>query len=353
MGPAVANIITNRLGFARCESESSFITYIADYGPGETFDAPPSTTDTNVPPSEIPVFARTVAQLGLKDKTDEEKVLTVMDYFHHNFKYSIDVVAQSRGSRSALDIFMNEVHAGHCEYFATTTTLLLRQLGVPARYVTGYALQPTSRKGDTYLIRARHAHAWVIAYNRNKNLWMEVDTTPVNWDEVVDEDSSFWEPINDFCSNLYFHFLEWRWGKVSYTKYLPILLVPLIGTLIWRIVRNQKGRRAKSGDQSEEIYRNWPGLDSEFFALEKKLHEAGLGRLASEPLLHWRDRLHRELPAELNLDRTLNLHRRLRFDPNGLNADERRDLREEVTKLLIAFEAMRKAAEAAEDKKNR
>lgn len=353
IGPAVANIITNRLGFARCESEASFITYITDYGPGATFDAPPCATDTNVPASEIPVFAKTVAQLGLRNKTDEEKVLKVMDHFHDNFKYSFDIVATNRGNRSALDVFMNEVRAGHCEYFATATTLLLRQLGIPARYVTGYALQPSSRKGDTYLIRARHAHAWVIAYNRTKNLWMEVDTTPPNWDEVVDDESSFWEPISDFCSNLYFHFLEWRWGKVSYTTYLPYLLVPLIGVLVWRIVRNQKKRFAIGNDAVDSVFRNWPGLDSEFFELEKKLHEAGLGRLSNEPLLHWRERLRQQLPSDLNLDRTVNLHRRLRFDPNGLNADERRELRDEVTRLLAAFEAMRKANESAEDKKNR
>jgi transglutaminase-like putative cysteine protease len=353
VGPAVSEIITNRLGFARYSSEASFLTYIADYGPGATFDAPPTDFDTNVPSSEIPLFEKTAAQLNLRGKSDQEKMEAVVEYFHHHFKYSADVVAVSHGNRSALESFMTDVHAGHCEYFATATTLLLRELGVPTRYVTGYALQPTSRKGDTYLIRARHAHAWAVAYNKEKNIWQEVDSTPPNWDEVVDADSSLWEPFSDFCSNLFFHFTQWRWGKISFTKYLPIFLVPLVGTLVWRIVRNQNARRATSGNVAEFIHRNWPGLDSEFFALEKKLHEAGLGRLPHEPLLHWRDRLRQQLPAQLNLDRTLNLHRRLRFDPNGLNADERRELRHEVSHLLTAFEAVRKANQESEDKKNR
>lgn len=352
VGPAVSGIITNRLGFARYESEASFLTYIADYGPGATFDAPPSETDTNVPPTEKLLFAKTAAQLDLRGKTSEEKMDAVVDFFHHKFKYSAELVAQSHGNHSALESFMTEVHAGHCEYFATATTLLLRELGVPTRYVTGYALQPSSHSGDIYLIRARHAHAWVIAYNKDKNIWQEVDSTPPNWDEALDADSSFWEPISDFCSNLYFHFSQWRWGKVSFTKYLPILLVPLIAVLVWRIVRHQKRRLATGGELEESTHHNWPGLDSEFFELEKKLHESGLGRLPTEPLLHWRDRLRQQLPAELKLDHTINLHRRLRFDPNGLDQEERRELRDEVTRLLAAFDAMQKAKQTAEDKKS-
>ena len=81
--------------------------------------------------------------------------------------------------------------------------------------------------------------------------------------------------------------------------------------------QNQQTHCARARSENRN-YHNWPGLDSEFFALEKKLHETGLGRLPNEPLLHWRERLRRELPPVLNLDRTFNLHRRLRFDPNGL-----------------------------------
>jgi transglutaminase-like putative cysteine protease len=353
MGPAVASISTNRLGYASCESEASYLTYVADYGPGATFDAPPTSTDTNVPPSEKALFARTVGELNLPGRSDEDKMQMVEDYFHSNFKYSAEILAQSRGNQSALDCFMTRVRAGHCEYFATATTLLLREAGVSTRYVTGYALQPASRKGDTYLIRARHAHAWVIAYNHDKKIWQEVDSTPPSWDEMNSSDASFWEPLSDFFSNLYFQYSKWRWSQVSYTKYLSALLVPLVGTLVWRIVRNQTRRRSSTGNGFQTIHHDWPGLDSEFFALEKKLHETGLGRLPNEPLLLWRDRLRRELPNELNLDHTFNLHRRLRFDPKGLTANERKTLREEVSRLLAAFEALRQAAASAEDKKDR
>jgi len=340
---------TNRLGYARCESESSFVNYLTDYGPGLTFDAAPTAVDTNVPPNEEAVFEKVAKELKVEHMPSVEKMQAVVDYFRQNFKYTTELRAQSTSHHSALESFMTKVHAGHCEYFATSATLLLRELGVPARYVTGYSVHPSSTSGDTFLVRARHAHAWAVAYDSDRKIWLEVDATPPSWDETVDADASFWEPISDLFSNLYFQYSKWRWSKVSYTKFLPGFLVPLIGILVWRIVRQKTSTRALSAAASYELH-NWPGLDSEFFALERKLHEAGLGRLENEPLLYWRERLRQQLPPTITLDRTLNLHRRLRFDPNGLNTGERAELRNEVTRLLDAFEAMRQARQEAEEK---
>ncbi len=344
------SIKTNRLGYARCESAASFVNYLADYGPGATFDAPPTAVDTNVPPSEEAVFEKYANELNVGHMPAVEKMQAVVDYFRQNFKYSTELRAQSSSKHTALESFMGTVRAGHCEYFATSATLLLRKLGVPTRYVTGYSVQPSSTSGDTFLVRARHAHAWAVAYDSDRKLWLEVDATPPNWSETVSAEASFWEPISDLFSNLYFQYSKWRWSKVSYTRYLPGLLVPLIGILVWRIVRQKTSKRTVAADAVAEQH-DWPGLDSEFFTLEKKLHEAGLGRLESEPLLHWRERLRQQLPEAITLDRTLNLHRRLRFDPNGLNAQERGDLRNEVAQLLAAFETMRHARQDTKETK--
>jgi protein-glutamine gamma-glutamyltransferase len=348
-------IKTNKLGFARCESDASFINFVADYGPGETFDSPPNDLDTNVPPTEHETFKKIANELSahpvFKTLSEADKMQAVVDHFRAHFKYSTEILAQSIGNRSALDVFMNDVRAGHCEYFATSTSLLLRELKIPARYVTGYSVQPSSRKGDTYLIRARHAHSWVVAYDKDRKIWLEVDSTPPSWDETVDGEATLWEPISDFFSNLYFQYSKWRWGKESYTKYLPALLVPLIGILVWRIVRNKRGKHTIGAD-TETIRRDWPGLDSEFFSLEKKLHEAGLGRVPSEPLLHWHERLRRELPPNFELERLLKLHRRLRFDPNGLSTEERSELRAEAKRLLVAFDSYQQSKAALEQKKS-
>src|SRR5205807_1199702 len=65
---------------------------------------------------------------------------------------------------SALEEFLLNSRAGHCEYFATATTLLLRAAGVPARYAVGFSVQEWSRLEQRYIVRARHAHSWTLAY---------------------------------------------------------------------------------------------------------------------------------------------------------------------------------------------
>ncbi|MDB6057995.1 MAG: hypothetical protein JWO95_1839 [Verrucomicrobiales bacterium] len=346
----LAAIRTNRLGYARCESTASFVNYVADYGPGLTFDCTPSPIDTNVPPNEEAVFQKVAKELNVGHMPQVEKMQAVVDYFRQNFKYSTELLAQNTATNTALGSFMTTVRAGHCEYFATSATLLLRELGIPTRYVTGYSVQPNSTSGDTYLVRARHAHAWAVAYDSDRKIWLEVDATPADWNETATADASFWEPISDFFSNIYFQYSKWRWSKVSYTKYLPFFLVPLIGVLVWRIIRHKTSKRTLA-TEGETEHHVWPGLDSEFFALEKKMHEAGLGRVENEPLLHWRERLRQQLPPTISLERTLNLHRRLRFDPNGLNSHERAELRREVVDLSAVFEKMRQAKQEVEDKK--
>jgi transglutaminase-like putative cysteine protease len=342
-------IRTNRLGFARCESTASFLNYRVDYGPGLTFDAATNAVDFIVPPSEEAVFKKIAKELNVAHMPPVEKMQAVVDYFHKNFKYTTELRATSTSRHSALESFMTMVRAGHCEYFATSATLLLRELGVPARYATGYSIQPSSTSGDTFLVRARHAHAWTVAYDSDRKIWLEVDATPPSWDEIARAEAPPWEGLSDFFSNLYFHYSKWRWSKVSYAKYFPGFLAPLIGILVWRIVRKKTSRRNLSAQPAIE-HHEWPGLDSEFFALERKLHEAGLGRVENEPLLHWRERLRRQLSPTISLDRMLNLHRRLRFDPNGLNTEERAELRNEVTRLLTTFEAMRQMSRDAESK---
>ena len=61
--------------------------------------------------------------------------------------------------------FLLRTRSGHCEYFATATVLLLRQLGIPARYAVGYAVHEAT--GRKYVVRQRDAHAWCLVWNPN------------------------------------------------------------------------------------------------------------------------------------------------------------------------------------------
>lgn len=70
---------------------------------------------------------------------------------------------------------------GSSVHFATAAALMLRYLGVPARYVEGYFLPGEEAASfspeDTILLTAGHAHAWAEFYLRGIG-WIPFETTP-------------------------------------------------------------------------------------------------------------------------------------------------------------------------------
>ncbi len=59
--------------------------------------------------------------------------------------------------------FIVHSKSGHCEFFATVLTLMLRSQGIPARVVTGYRGGEWDPETGECLVRQWHAHAWVEA----------------------------------------------------------------------------------------------------------------------------------------------------------------------------------------------
>lgn len=81
------------------------------------------------------------------------------------------------------EYFFFDQKKGFCTHFASTGVLMLRMLGVPARYATGYVVRPNEFKKDagadtfTAEVPDGNAHAWVEIYDQNLG-WMPVELTP-------------------------------------------------------------------------------------------------------------------------------------------------------------------------------
>jgi hypothetical protein len=67
--------------------------------------------------------------------------------------------------------FLEDIKAGHCEYFASAGVLLLRSAGVPARYVTGFVCRERGAGRDHWISRRKDAHAWVEMFVAGKG-WL-------------------------------------------------------------------------------------------------------------------------------------------------------------------------------------
>ncbi len=333
------------------------VVFDARYGPGATIDAPPDTNeDLQVSPREAPALDQVISELQLT-KPDTERALrqtlgTINGFFQSRFSYSTWQERDSRTStnETPLSRFLLRSHSGHCEYFATATVLLLRQLGIPARYAVGYAVHEAS--GSKYVVRQRDAHAWCLLWNDRSKTWEDFDTTPASWVEAESKGASPMQFLSDLWSRIGFEFSKFRWGQSRLRQYILWALVPVLALLLYQIVFRRRQRQQPRQREEWGAAAVWPGLDSEFYQLESKLVARGLAREPSEPLSDWLLRAAAD-PAlaavRSPLQKLLRLHYRYRFDPLGLSGSDRDELKRGVTACLVGLTGTKQAATSEEN----
>jgi protein-glutamine gamma-glutamyltransferase len=110
--------------------------------------------------------------------TRHDQVLAVMEHLSA-FTYTTDLRESARVQEGAdpVEGFLFDVRAGHCEYFATSMALLLREVGVPTRIVNGYYGGHFNDLGGFYAVRQADAHSWVEVHFGALG-WITFDPTP-------------------------------------------------------------------------------------------------------------------------------------------------------------------------------
>ena len=331
----------SRLGSTNVETAGGFLRYRALRGRGGLVESSPEEIDFRVPSREADVIRAVANELGLHGLPPTQARRKIEQFFAENFRYSTWLEASSPFAPTPLSAFLTRTRAGHCEYFASATTLLLREAGIAARYATGFSVQEKSA-GDDYLVRERHAHAWTRAWIGGA--WVDIDTTPPQWFGVEGANGGAWESLSDLWS-----WLKFAWGRYQTAEEDAIprpvligLLVLLFGWLAWRIFR-QPAKRAVDELQGQPSAGIVNGSDSEFYRIEQMLAARSLWRNPSEAVFAWLERLARtgvgvgdalqaatppldELRVE-ELRAIAKLHYRLRFDPVPMESTARDELR--------------------------
>jgi hypothetical protein len=211
--------------------------------------------------------------------------------------------------------------------------LRLRAAGVPARYATGFALQEYDPAARGYVVRERHAHAWVRAWV--EGAWIDIDTTPPDWGAFEQQGRGTMAravtALADAWSGLRYRYARWQQDSSEAEKWA---LFGAIGALVlawlgWRVFGGARRRDAGTVDAAAAApaaTARRPGADSAFYGIEAALARRGLGREAGESAPAWARRLARDplLAADMaDLPALADLHLRYRFDPRGLEASER------------------------------
>lgn len=91
--------------------------------------------------------------------------------------YGYSLQMRASGAEPLADFLFN-VRAGHCEYFATAMTVMLRTLRIPARIVNGFQPGEYNPAADAFIVRQADAHSWVEVYFSETDSWVTFDPTP-------------------------------------------------------------------------------------------------------------------------------------------------------------------------------
>ncbi len=114
---------------------------------------------------------------GVTTMTDMEKVIAVTDYVRALHPYDVNTTYPP-ADKDFVVWFMTESATGFCVHYACTSAILLRMLGVPTRYTTGYLLSNVP-DGVRCKVSSKDSHAWMEFFDPEYG-WILADATPGN-----------------------------------------------------------------------------------------------------------------------------------------------------------------------------
>lgn len=118
------------------------------------------------------------SKITAKDKNISERLVSIYNYLNKNYKYSLQV-SEIPKDREFVDYFLFEEKKGYCTYFATSSVVMLRMAGIPARYVEGFNMTNTKDEKGLYIVTNKNAHAWVeVLLSPAYNTWAIFDAVP-------------------------------------------------------------------------------------------------------------------------------------------------------------------------------
>lgn len=182
----------------------------------------------SIPNDNRPTIMKITEELGLRPDMDELEVANIIKkYYYDNIPYTLRPGA-TPWNRDFINYFLDKNKRGYCVHFASAATLMFRQMGIPARYVEGYAFDYNDVLDGEYLESERlsdyydgyseitkvgvvkvnvldaNAHAWVEIFTDEYG-WIPVELTPPSSDIETNRESfldRFFQMFNNQNNNV-------------------------------------------------------------------------------------------------------------------------------------------------------
>lgn len=345
-GLNVGRVEANSFGSVRVSEGPDLVLFSVRSDLARERDAGPEPADLQVPKRIEAALMQVLTEAGGQGLPPAGVARTLQRFFQERFAYTLKLDARE-GGRRTLERFLLDDRRGHCEYFASAATLLLRAAGVPARYATGYVVEEWSPLERQFVVRARHAHAWTLAWIDGR--WREVDATPVGWFAAEAEAEPAWRPAADFFSWLGFAFQRWRVSgdesDEGMSPYWLLAIIPLAAWVAWRVTRRNRVKL-----QAATASPDAAAGPSPIEPLLERLEALGFRRPAAAPVRPWLQSLPLSPALQSAATAVAHNYARWRFDP-ATTEPSADSVRTQATDLAQRIEA--EAADASRDPSSR
>jgi transglutaminase-like putative cysteine protease len=309
-------------------------------------------------PGTLPNRVRELAEDITKDaETPYEKVKLIEAYLQDNFEYTNRPDLSLGKSADFVDRFLFEIKTGYCDYFSTSMAVMVRTLGLPARWVKGYtggsmdidefqgsgipeeiAAQLTGIQ--TYIVKNSDAHSWVEVYFDGLG-WLPFEPTSgfalptiIEPEQVPAPDLNPLVNVADIAGN----------GTTNDSWFTPIkivltaiILIVVLSILIlgirlgwWRHLRISR-RERRGLDMNQQALQEMGGIIRMF---KKKGYIRYLHETMRESFARWNEQ-NRWLKKDL--DQLLGLMEKAKYSPYSMTSDDlvvmikmKRKLKEEL-----------------------
>lgn len=247
-----------------------------------------------------------------------EKAKAIEQHFAQNdFTYERADVAIPTEDEDYVDQFLFDTKKGYCDNFSSSMVVMLRAVGIPARWVKGFApgeLTQSAEEEKVYRVSNNEAHSWVEAYIPNVG-WVPFEPTigfdgvsqmendvERSMDDREDDQKSEDEEAtseteqteqeeergNQSAKSNQFTLMDWR-KETSVLSFLSISLLIAIGFVVYRTRRKWLPtfiiRRYQVAEGS------WDTFSVQYKQLVKQLARSGLKRAPNETWMAYAKRV--------------------------------------------------------------
>ncbi|MCM3746481.1 DUF3488 and transglutaminase-like domain-containing protein [Paenibacillus pasadenensis] len=177
-------------------SEQVVLNEAVQHVPAGNVNSAPLVNFGQLPENSQSRVAELAQQITADSEKDFDKALAIQNYLRSNFRYTNQPDLSRKKSKDFVDSFLFEIQEGYCDYFSTAMAVMARHIGLPSRWVKGYAPgsgsipeEDVMRRGaeameqlgttgtETYTVKNSDAHSWVEIYFEGYG-WIPFEPTP-------------------------------------------------------------------------------------------------------------------------------------------------------------------------------